>query len=536
MKTIKYLIIGYLMIWSFSCKDLLDEQPIDVIAETTFWSTATDAEAGLTACYDALRAANNRMAFSWERWALFDMLTQMGTCRNPQVRSASTSSMVPGQSFVNFAWRAHYRGLIRTNDLLIHIDDIPFADADRKDHVIGEGRFLRAMYSFALTMIWGDVPYFSDVPGVEAINVTSTPKEEIIAEIKNDLAIAIEKLPVNPKDNGRAGKGAAHMLRLKLALYEEDWDTAESSAQAILDLGIYQLENNFSDVFALENENNSEVIFDVQGIADNDIEPGNTFEDAFSGRFSSNNGLSWINPGLWLVDKYEVIDPNPVYTQEDNRIPTAIYDYFEGRDPRMDASIIRPGAHFIGIGGTDFLYPFVNNYTHSRTGLHARKYVVPGDGSRAGSGSSPLNFIVFRYADALLHWAEVRVQQMQGAALGDQTILNVLNQIRSRASDQLPLYDLTSFASTDDLLTAIYDERVRELAMEGWLYWDFKRWGWLEDRDGFEVMGIISNDSVWFSNNPAVVQSWTPGKDEYLPIPQSERDLNPALNQNPGYQ
>ena len=535
MKLAKYILIGYLMI-AVSCEDLLDEQPVDVIAETTFWQTSTDAEAGLVACYDALRAPRERMAFTWERWGLFDLLTQMGTCRNGQVRSASTSTITPTTNFLESAWGAQYRGLIRTNDLLVNIDDIPFEDAERKDHVIGEGRFLRAMYLFSLTMIWQDIPYFDDVPGLEATEVTKTSQAEIIESIKQDLAIAIDKLPDTPKDPGRAAKSAAYMLQLKVALFEEDWDTAVSSSQAIFDLGVHDLYPDYAGIFTLENENNIEVIFDIQGIADNDIEEGNTFEDAYSGRFSSNNGLSWVNPGLWLVDKYEIIDPNPPYVQEDTRIPTEMYDYFEGRDPRMDANIIRPGAHFIGAGGQDLLYPFVRNYTHSQTGLHSRKYVIPGDGSRPGRDASPLNFIVFRYADALLHWAEAKVQQ-SGSAVGDMAVLDAVNRVRARASDQLPLYTPASFTTEEELLQAIYDERIRELALEGWLYWDFKRWGLIEDRDGFEVMGVqISGGSVVFRSSPVVTQVWNPNKDEYFPIPQSERDLNANLGQNPGYQ
>ena len=535
MKISKYLLTLFIVVLTFSCADVLDEQPNDVVAETTFWQTSTDAEAGLVACYDALRAENDHTAFSWERWAMFDMLTPMGTVRNGRIRGLSTSTISPGDLNIERPWRAHYRGLVRTNDFVNRIDEIPFADEERKNSLIGEGRFLRAMYSFALTMVWGDVPFFDRVPDLSDIEVDKTSSADIIAQIKEDLAIAVDKLPDTPNDAGRAGKGAAHMLRLKLALYEEDWGAAVSSAEAIMDLGIYDLEPDYAGIFTLSNENNSEVIFDVQAIADSDIEPGNTFERMFSGRFSSNNGWSWMNPGLWLIDKYEVIDPNPDYVQEDPRIPTALYDYFEGRDPRMDANIIRPGAHFTGKGGTDFLYPFVNNYTHSRTGLHARKYVITGDDSRNGTGASPMNFIIFRYADALLHWAEAKVRQNPGAALGDQGVIDAINRIRERASDQLPLHTVGTFVNIDELLAAIYDERVRELAMEGWLYWDFKRWGWIEDRDGFDVMGIVSLDSVWFSSSPSVTQVWIPGKDEYFPIPQADLDLNPGLGQNPGW-
>ena len=240
-------------------------------------------------------------------------------------------------------------------------------------------------------------------------------------------------------------------------------------------------------------------------------------------------------PGLWLVDKYEVIDPDPAYAIEDTRITDEVYQYFEGRDPRMDANIIRPGAHFFGIGNQDFLYPFVPNYSHSRTGLHARKYVITGENSRDGDDQSPLNFIIFRYADALLHLAEASVQQSQSAS--DGTAIDILNQIRARASDQLPTYHAASFGTIDDLLNAIYDERIRELAMEGWLYWDFKRWGMIEQRDGFGILGVkqSGDNPVTFDTAPdESPMQWIPGKDELFPIPQIEIDLT-GMEQNPNW-
>ena len=540
MKNLKYIFIVFFLLLGFACEDVLDLQPTDVVAETNFWQSSTDAEAGLVAVYDALRTnlsgGGVRSVFSWERWGAFDFFTQMGIIRNGGINSLVRGG---GQGAVwrdfGRAWGLHYSGLVRANDFLINIDPIPFPDENRKDHAIGEARFLRAMYSYAITMMWGDVPYFDDVPTLEDVGPDKVSQAEIIEEIKSDLAIALDLLPDVPDDIGRAGKGAAHMLRLKVALFEEDWQTARDQAEAVRDLGMYALHPNYADIFTLENENNSEVIFDVQSIADSDIEPAGTMESMYSGRFSSNRGLSWMAPGLWLVDKYERIDDNPSYVQEDPRITDTIYQYFEGRDPRMDANIIRPGAHFIGIGNQDFLYPFVPNYTHSRTGLHSRKYVITGDNSRDGDDQSPLNFIIFRYADALLHLAEASAQ-LSGSG-SDQTAIDILNQIRLRASDQLPQYDVASFASVEELLTAIYDERIRELAMEGWLYWDFKRWGLIEERDGFGILGVkqSGDNPVEFDTTPDEdPMQWISGKDELFPIPQTEVDLT-GMRQNPGW-
>jgi len=337
-----------------------------------------------------------------------------------------------------------------------------------------------------------------------------------------------------PYEVGRAGKASALALKTKLALFVNDWVTAVSASKAIIDMGKYKLEADYGKIFTIENENNGEVIFDIQGIADSDAEPGNTFEYMFSNVSSANGGWTWMCPSLWLVDKYEIIDKNPVYSIPDKRIPDAIYKYFEGRDPRMDANILRPGSYFLDKGNVNRLYPYeITSYTNSTTKMAMRKYVIPGDKGRDGVDASPLNFIIFRYADILLNYAEAKVQ-LEG--VGDQSVYDALNSIRARASNKLPLYSMGQF-SKEKLLETIYNERIRELPMEGWLYFDFKRWKWIELNVGFKVMGMdVTATKVSFSTKPASTRNFDPARDYLFPIPQKEINLNSNLTQNPNWQ
>ena len=534
MKNIRYILIS-MSICFVACSDVLDKQPFDEISEQTFWQTSTDAKAGLVSCYDALRSVEDQDVFSWERFAAFDLLTPVGLCRNPQVRQISSGVADPNNiRFVN-GWRTHYRGLVRCNDFLSQIDGITFTEneAELKTWMIGEARFLRAMYFFALVSAWGDVPYFDYVPTLEDADIERTPQAEIIASIKADVDFAVNNLPEDPYQIGRAGKGAALALKTKVALLENDWATAAESSKAIIDMNKYALEPNYADIFTLENENNGEVIFDVQAVGDSDVEPGNSFEHMFAHRSASVSGWSWVQPSLWLVDKYEVIDPDPDYVIEDPRITEEIYEYFEGRDPRMDATILRPGSRWLDFANNNILYPYeMNSLNHSLVRMHMRKYVIPGDISRNGTGFSPMNFIIFRYADVLLNFAEA---QVQNGGENDPLVYEAINSVRARASELLPLYTVGQFTK-DELLENIYNERIRELPMEGWLYSDFKRWRWIELNDGFEVMGLnVSDEAVTFATEPVETRVFDPAKHYLFPIPQTEIDLNNNLSQNDGY-
>ena len=158
------------------------------------------------------------------------------------------------------------------------------------------------------------------------------------------------------------------------------------------------------------------------------------------------------------------------------------------------------------------------------------------EGVQGTSFDSPNNWIVFRLADIMLNYAEAQTQATvaDGALVDDPTIYEMLNTIRQRASVDLPVYAAGSLTK-EQMLESIYEERIRELAFEGWLYTDFRRWGWIAQNDGFELFGMnINSSSTTLGTAPLQVRSYQPYMDLWA-IPQSEREVNPNLTQNEGY-
>ncbi|MDN5202122.1 RagB/SusD family nutrient uptake outer membrane protein [Fulvivirgaceae bacterium BMA10] len=533
MKNFRYIwsIPVLMALLFFGCEDILDKQPPGKLSESSFWQTENDALAGIAAVYDALETPRAQMG--WGHMGFFDSFTPIANCRGGSLKAFSAGTYDASTSVARHLWENSYKGVVRANDFLANVDRIDM-DADLKTRLTGEARFLRAMYYYLLVEHFGDVPLFETVPTVDDALAERAPRAKVIELMKQDIQFAIDNLEssYSGDDLGRATIGSATALRVKLALLEKDWGTAADAAEQIMGMG-YDLLPNYQDVFSVDQENSVEVIFDIQHIFMSDAEPGGRVEKLYAPRGATASGWSTIQPNLYLVEKFEVIDPNPTYVQEDARIPTEIYDYFEGRDPRMDYTIIRPGAHFIEQSG-DKLHPYeMTNRNNTQTGFWARKYVIEGPIGVTLPNNSPLNWIIFRYSDILLNYLEA-VAERDGIGAVTQTVLDqTINKVRARASDQLPLYTAGAITMED-----IRDERIRELALEGWLYSDMKRWQTLETEIYHPKTGVglkITNETIELGTSPVYPRVFESPKNYLMPIPQDERDVNPNLTQNTGY-
>jgi hypothetical protein len=122
-----------------------------------------------------------------------------------------------------------------------------------------------------------------------------------------------------------------------------------------------------------------------------------------------------------------------------------------------------------------------------------------------------------RYAEVLLTLSESYARL--GGAANEVLSLTYLNQLATRRDPSF-----VGFASTGaQLITDVMNERRKELAFEGFRYFDFTR-----------LNAVITRTT----QHPAAVQSIAVGDNKrLLPIPQAEIDANPVLKpqQNPGY-
>jgi hypothetical protein len=259
------------------------------------------------------------------------------------------------------------------------------------------------------------------------------------------------------------------------------------------------------------NENNQEVLFDVQFMS-GPFSQGSIFDRYWQpqnlkyGIIGSNS----VAPVQNLVDAYETLDGSPVNAAEP----------YKNRDPRLDFTILRPGAYFQGQ-----LYPVeIKNHTGQKVGFGIRKYTI--ENMEVIASESPLNFIVLRYADVLLSKAEALIE---GQNKNIPEAIALINKIRNGRTD-VKLPSLSTGLGLEEAREKLHKERRIELALEG-LYWDdVRRW---------EIGPKIYPQQVKGANGELIDTKFANGYDlirnQLLPIPDGEISLNPKLTQNKGY-
>lgn len=424
-------------------------------------------------------------------------------------------------------YRAKYQGIIRCNLALDKVSAY-FPDEtlsqEKKDQLLGQVYFLRALYYFQLVRVFGGVPLVHEV--LDSSDKWQQPRatvEQVYASILSDLTLAEKLLPAKsayPEDDlGRATRGAARAMLCKVNLYIKDYDKAYEWGKKWVDdeylAGEYSLCPKYADNFTLAGENGPESVFEIQYAADPTSDYGEGF--GFSrGTFSiiltrprmstlgGRSGWGWNHPTHNL------------------------YAEFEAGDPRREAAIGTPDE--IGMQEEEVTYlgsPYYNNKTSYSEG---GEFPAIDHHSRG-----PLNYRLIRASDVLLLYAE--------AALESGKDLNAakwaLEQVRSRAracSDTpgaLPTFPGYRGYSdnTESLRDAIRHERRVELAMEGHRWFDLVRWG-IAAKVMDKTTGSYGSTELKEARDE--MAAFIPGKHELFPIPAEEIALNP-MAQNPGY-
>ena len=482
MKNINVILLTLFVLCG--CKDL-DRFPLSTLSEATFWQTADDVTLAVNGVYNVL--ADNRMYrdfFIQTDGIANNMLSAFsfdGFLEISENRGWDASSPVP-RAF----WAKAYEGIVRANEVIVRSEAIDMDDA-LKTRLLGEAHFLRALFYFHLSNLWGEVPLVQSlqIVGEEAL-VSRDPKATVVTAVFQDLDVAINSLPESypSSELGRATKGAALALKSRVHLYEKQYADVITTAMEVANLG-YDLvpTEQWPEQFLPEGENNGiESIFEVQF-------SGNTGSGTGS-NFNGNAGIPEITGGGLLP------------TQD-------LVEAFEEGDPRKTWSVLLPGDEFAGV----VFSPDGQDSNFGRTGFARKKGVIP-QANIGGEGDQ--NAVVMRYAEILLNVAEAE-NELNGPAGAYAPV----NRIRARVG----LAELPSGLTKDDMRAAIKQERRVELAFEGLYYFDLLRWGPADMQAAMESVVNVPGHARYFDTR---VLLW--------PVPQTELDVNPnLLPQNPGW-
>lgn len=500
-----------LLCGTVACENqFLDVKPDDRIPQEDYWESAKDVKMALHGIYTVLQDRNvygygpgfdamTPNAYQWAHWEGKQQQVGNGSI------TANSGGIVIGR------WRSCYKGINRVNNFLAHIDEVEMPE-EKKNTMIGEAYFLRGVFYALLANSYGGVPIITKPITVEESQQLSRASlQETWKQVHADYEKAIKRLSVKAPKLGRATLGAALGMNMRAYLYQGKWQKVLEYANRVIDLGVYDLFQSYHGLFQLKNQHNVEVIFNVE-FAAGSIDQGSIFDRYFQPQNLAHgvNGSNSVAPIQNLVSAYGTIDGSPI----DPDHP------YKNRDPRLDFTILRPGAYFQGQ-----LYPVeIQNHTGQRVGFGIRKYTI--ETQEIIPTQSPLNFIVLRYAAVLLAKAEALIEKKSPNIT---KAIKLINRIRTERND-VNMWPYSLDLSKQEARQALRHERRIEFALEG-LYWaDIRRWDIGKKIYPVEVRGrggaLIE---VKFPNG------YNPKKDDYLPIPASEIALNPNLEQNYGY-
>src|SRR5690606_30053871 len=168
---------------------------------------------------------------------------------------------------IDNVWQTCYGGIFRANIALQKLPAMEIDEAD-KTRMLGEAYFLRALYYWHLTALFGEVPMSTEADPTDAYKsvVPKSTVDELYALMVSDLEQAYNRLPTQSEYSaaniGRASKGASEALLGKVYLYAKNYPMAEKHLENVILSGEYQLVSDFADL--LVEDNNSESIFEVQ--------------------------------------------------------------------------------------------------------------------------------------------------------------------------------------------------------------------------------------------------------------------------------
>ncbi|HJZ38759.1 MAG TPA: RagB/SusD family nutrient uptake outer membrane protein [Bacteroidales bacterium] len=612
-KTLYIWIFLSILAFSYSCQnaeEFLDKKPLGEYSEVDVWNDLALAETFVNGIY------KNALGWPFAIERLSDYSDESHFTPDWGVTNFNKSLMTQddwqGWSWgwatphtLHLRWDPLYLNVRRTNIFFSKINENTFDDENWKNRLIGEVYFLRGYTYHMLTSMFGGVPIITKAYTLtDNFEVPRNTYEECINYIVGQLDSAAMYLPESSGDLGRATKGAALALKARVLLYaasdlhhqmntyapgyanpeligftggsqQARWQAAKDAAQAVMDLGIYDLykkspapgdsiAQNFVDYFTTKGETDEDILL-----------------QCFSTKTTS-EGWAHYNPALYcgpngyhnwgnntplgdLVDDYEMRDgskfdwSNPVhkanpYANRDQRLyATILYEGVQWRTRPSDGLLLDPyskiqvGAVYNTDGvtmlkaGLDTRKGPIEDWNGGKTGYYVRKFVDPTFDPQYVAQEVPFRHI--RYAEVLLNYAEACIE------LGEEgPARDAINQIRARAGQP-------AITESGAALRERYrQERRIELVYEDQRFWDVRRW--LIGPAAYHPTSVVS---VMYKVDAASVASYRQpdgsswgdpvfekidfagderawdDKCYFFAIYRDEMGKNPALIQNPGF-
>lgn len=488
----KYIYYIFLLLGVMSCTEMLEEEVFIEVSSNNFFQNDEDALEAVYALYAKIRSDGpvtdkNGQRESWGFYGFGEgSVFNLNEVTTDEVYVHWESYGGFFQYLDDFTWLANseghfdqlfadlYEGIGIANNILENIENEGISEEVssrvKGEALMGRGLFYSTAYSF-----YKNIPLIRHVETDPLSTPEQATPEQVISAVISDLSAAAELLPttLSSSEWGRFSKGSALALLARFQLNQKNWIAARDAAQGVIDLGVYELNPNYDDAFAVENSGNTEIITVIPCMAQPGI--GNTF-------IAHTAEPDYVSGG-W----------------GGHLIRNDFYSTFDTQDIRRSFLLNEYTTPSGGLGSVG-------------KGYMIMKYEV--DSNRIGAWAGN-DIVLHRYAEVLLTLAEA-LNEIQGP---NQQSIDLINELRTRAfnHDSDKELQLSDFSSKDELRAHILNERGWELYAEGYRRDDLIRHGHFISRS-VERGNDAENYMVIF------------------PIPQTELDKNTNLIQNNGYE
>lgn len=558
------IILGCLLV-TISCEDALEIEASDAFTEDLVYGDSEQLERLVFTAYNSTESWGLNKSQWWSRrfnieGASFEAKFNFQDRDLFRIRAGWNPSNV---GVFTQKWEAYWSYI---RDITLFLDQVDESEAmqnepEKVSILKAEMKFLRANLYSKLIKFYGAVPILESAVGLnDDFNIPRNSYEECVDFIVKELDDAADVLPENRPSSefGRATKLSALAVKSRTLLYAASklhdpgtapsgplydyskttkWEDAANAAKDVIDLvadrDLIQVSNadDYRNLFLSPNQ---DILFarayngtlydfgtDVNSLPNQTQAPSGYGGWALSSPthnfallFNMEDGSTTDGP------LYDPLNPN------------------DNREMRYYADLNFNGAQFRGREVEYFLSEDTDIYLHgldspeglgntqhsSKTGYNIRKFQDETVGLTDPSPSRP--FILYRLAEIYLNYAEALYHT------GNEELARTyLNRSVERALQPAVI------VSGEELLEAIKQERRIELSFEGHNFFDERRW-MNEANLGFSIKGLKWTKAVDGTLNHeeyTVVERPWDAKQYYLPIPQSEIEKAPSIEQNAGY-
>ena len=578
-----------------SCEDQLDIEQKGVILPENFYQTDADAEAALVAAYEGFMCnvvGRNHDGGGPGIYTPYKIITNM--CGDDVLYASGNYGDHEFSGMLNefrydaeaevpkFMYTGLYHSVYTCNLITDHFQKA--ADTPVKKRCVAEARVLRAFDYFLLANLWDNPPFVdhclerTDLP----YNCNKDPEhpmdhkqliEWVAKECEEAAADLDERKGTDDKDGAvKVTKGFAWALAGKAYLFAGEYEQAKTALKKVIDSGKYALVpgDRYMDNFHIEGDGNEEKVFEInfeynagKGSWDGMIQRSSWMEsNAWNWRagnfvkspqsvYSGIDGWGGLGVPQWFGDEFYANDGDSYRLKATlKHIDDAVYK-MEYADPALNAMSVEEKMKSKKVGISDPVQGLYDNSFWLAFKQVIRK--ADTDGNKYGDNVRLNNYIVMRYAEVLLNYAEACLQT------GDQDeAKKYINMIQERAGSK-------TISQTVDM-DVLKKEKSYELWLEGCRWFDVMRW---KDAKAIERLKNVGSDCphvfdklfrapkaddrkvTWEHGTEANSRFYTvstsaakdagfevgfkEGKHEFFPYPQTVMDKNPNLEQNPGW-